>query len=207
MRGSPWSGRRLALGLLLPALLSLGCGQRKVVTRIDPGTTTDLSGRWNDSDSRFVAEAMIADCLAHRWITDHMEATGGKKPSIIVGAVRNKTAEHISVATFLNDIERALINSGRVKVVASAQEREALRDERLDQWENASPETVKRLGRELGADYMLSGEINSIEDREGGERVVFYQVDLSLLNIETNEKVWLGQKKIKKYIARSRYKP
>ena len=111
------------------------------------------------------------------------------------------------MGTFLGDIERTLINSGRVQVVASAAERGELRLERVDQWESASPETVKRLGQELGADFMLSGTIHTITDQEEGKKVVYYQVDLTLADIESNVKVWAGQKKIKKYIARSKYKP
>ena len=61
--------------------------------------------------------------------------------------------------------------------------------------------------QELGADYMLIGEINKITDQEGKEKVAFYQVDLTLTDLQSNEKVWLGQKKIKKYIARKAYKP
>ena len=47
---------------------------------------------------------------------------------------------------------------------------------------------------------MLTGTINTIVDQEGNKKVVFYQVNLELSNIETTEKVWLGDKKIKKYI-------
>ena len=61
------------------------------------------------------------------------------------------------------------------------------------------------MGMEIGADYMLMGEISQINDREGKEEVRYYQVDLTLVNIETNVKAWLGQHKIKKYIARGRY--
>jgi len=202
-----WTGFGRACALAAALVVATGCGSSKVVSRIDPETTVDLSGRWNDTDSRLVAEEMVGDCLAHAWVTDFMAESEGKRPSVIVGAVQNNTTEHIPVATFLNDLERACINSSKVRVVASAQERESLREERLDQWENASPETVKQLGKELGADFMLSGQIHSIVDQERGERIVFYQADLTLLNIETNEKSWAGQKKIKKYVARAQYKP
>lgn len=82
-----------------------------------------------------------------------------------------------------------------------------MRLERADQWANASEETVKRLGEELGADYMMVEVINTITDSEDGKRLVFYQADLSLIDIETNQKVWVGQKKIKKFIGRGKYKP
>lgn len=198
-------GALTAVGCLLIALsVGSGCGSSKKVTRMDAGTTTDLSGRWNDTDSREVSEAMINDCLNAPWIAEHATATG-KKPVIIVGSVRNQSLEHIPTGTFVADIERACVNSGKVQVVATASERLDLRAEKADQWENASEETVKKLGRERGADFMLAGTVQSIEDKEGGTKVVFYQVDLTLLGIESNQKVWIGQKKIKKEIKSSRY--
>ena len=195
----------LACFLLTGIMLFSGCSSSKQVTRVDADTTIDLSGRWNDTDSRMVANEIIGDCLNHQWINDHGIGTGGK-PVVIVGGIRNKSMEHIPVATFVTDIERAFINSGKVRTVSSANERSEIREERADQGEFAAIETIKRMGRELGADYMMTGEINTIEDREGGNQVVFYQTDLTLTNIETNEKIWIGQKKIKKFIGRDKFK-
>ena len=194
----------LGLSLLAAILISVGCGTKKSVQRIETDTIVDLSGRWNDTDSQDVSEAMIKDCLNHPWITRHTTMAEGKRPAVIVGAIRNRSMEHIPIATFINDIERALINSGQVKVVASATERGELRAEKGDQEQFASPETIKEMGVEHGADYMMTGQINTIEDREGGEQITFYQIDLTLTDIETNEKIWPGQHKIKKYIERSR---
>ena len=64
-----------------------------------------------------------------------------------------------------------------------------------------SPETAKKWGLELGADFMLQGTINSIVDSYKKEQVVYYQVDLELTNLETNEVVWMGDKKIKKQVS------
>ena len=191
--------------VVVSSLILSGCAASKKVERIDTETIIDLSGRWNDTDSRMVSEGMIIDCLNHPWITQHMSASMGKKPAVIVGSMRNKSTEHIAVKTFVNDIERAFINSGQVNVVASVVEREELRTEKDDQRVFANPETIKQMGQELGADYMMTGEINTIQDQEGGQKVTFYQVDLTLTNVETNVKVWLGQHKIKKFITRSRY--
>ena len=191
--------------LLIGILLLNACGPSKQVTRIDSNTTVDLSGRWNDTDSRMVAEKMISDCLGHVWIINHMDESKGR-PAVIVGGIRNKSTEHIATQTFISDIERAFINSGKVTPVLNKSERDEIREERADQSENASIETIKRMGRERGADYMMTGEINTIEDREGGKQIVFYQTDLTLTNIESNEKVWIGQEKIKKFIGRKKFK-
>jgi uncharacterized protein (TIGR02722 family) len=189
--------------LCLAVVLAASC-QRKVVTRIETDQTVDLSGKWNDSDSRMVSEAMVNDCLNHQWLSEHTTAAS-KRPVVIVGFVRNQTTEHISATTFISDIERAFINSGLVDVVAASTERTDVREERQDQQEYADEETVKRFGRELGADYMLNGYISSIIDQEEGSKVIFYQVDLTLTNIETNQKVWMGQEKIKKLVERKSF--
>lgn len=195
--------RRLAVLFLLP-LVAGGCTRH--VTRMAPEQALDLSGRWNDTDSRLVAEAMIEQSLESRqgpsWAARYSQARGGERPTVIVGAVRNRSMEHVPVGTFVKDLENAFVRSGQVQVVASRAERHEIRDEREDQQEHAAAPTRARLAQETGADYMLQGDIQSIEDREGRRRVVFYQVDLTLVNLETNEKTWVGQHKIKKLVSR-----
>lgn len=201
--------RRPSYLLLTVAALSLtvsACGIKRV-TRIDPESVTDLSGRWNDTDSRLVANELIAQSFENNWSRDWSAANGGAAPTVIVGEFRNRTMEHIAVGTFVRDLERAYVQSGMVRVVASADEREEVRAERADQQVNASAETRARLARELGARFMLQGDLEAIEDTEGRERVVFYQIDATLIDLETNAKTWIGQHKIKKYIQRRRFTP
>jgi len=205
------SRQLLGFTVLSVGIALAGCAAPKTVSRIDPGTTVDLSGNWNDTDSRLVSEEMIHDALttnsqARPWLANFTKDQG-KNPAVIVGAIRNLTDEHIATGAFVGDIERAFINSGSVRVVATQDERTDVRTERRDQQANASDATVKAFGMELGADYMLIGSINKITDQEGLEQVAFYQIDLNLTDIQTNEKVWAGQKKIKKYIGRRPYKP
>ena len=190
-----------------PWLLVLGaaaCSGRTEVTRISPDETVDLSGFWNDSDSRMVADALIDDALDYPWARRHQQAHGGELPTVIFGWVTNRTAEHIAVNTFMRDLERALMRSGEARIVADREQREQIRDERSDQQQYASPESRARLRSELGADYIVMGEITSIEDIEGNREVIFYQVDLNMTDLETNERVWIGQHKIKKYVERHR---
>lgn len=183
---------------LAAGLVMTSCAKRQV-TRVNPDQQIDLSGRWNDTDSKIVAEAMIKDVLNHPWLEEHRKATG-KKPVVIVGTMQNKTTEHIEPETFIKDLEREFINSGMVRVVENAQLREKIRTERADQQNYASVETAKKWGKELGADYMMFGEINSTIDQYRKEKVVNYKINLELVNMETNEKVWIGDKEIKKYI-------
>lgn len=199
--------KRVSLILIAAGILFLaGCasGPSREVYRVDQREVIDLSGYWNDTDSRLVAEEMVYDVLNRPWLTE-FHTSEGKKPVVIVGKIRNKSSEHIPVDIFTKDIERELLNSGKVEFVASSEEREEVREERRDQQDFASAETFKKFYREIGADYLMSGVISSIEDSYEGQKVIFYQVDLQLIDIERNTKVWIGNKKIKKFVDQASY--
>ena len=193
--------RRIFIGTLVVLTIALinGCANRKI-TRVDPNETIDLSGRWNDSDSRLVSEEMIGDVLTSAWLPRYTKANA-KRPVVVVGLVENKSHEHINSETFIKDIEKAIIRDGNIRLVVAGEKRNELRKERAEQQDYASPETTKKWGKELGADFILQGTINSIVDAYKKQKVVTYQIDLQLTNIETNEVVWMGDKKIKKQIS------
>lgn len=189
--------------LLCMALLlfSVGC---KTVTRQETDEVIDLSGNWNDIDSQKVAEEMIQDSLNRPWVSNH-QTKDNKRPVVIVGGVRNNTGEHVNTETFTKELERAFVNSGRIRMVANAIDRPELRDEVLQMQTNATRDTAKKLRQETGADYMLVGVVNDINDKEGGKTVRYYQINLELIHLQTHEKVWIGQKKIKKLVKKSKF--
>ena len=200
----------LSIALMCSAFITMlsGCVSLQV-TRTDTDQIIDLSGRWNDTDSRLVAQAITEEFTKGAWLARFQQANttpekpveryGKPQPVIIVGAVLNKSHEHIEPDTFIKDIEKAIIDKGEIRIVANSALRAKLRQEKGEQVGFVTPETQKKFGRELGADYMLFGTINTIVDTEGSNKVFFYQVNLELIHLETNEKVWMGDKKIKKY--------
>jgi len=189
-----------AAALMILALTVGGCST--AVTRMDTAEVKDLSGAWNDTDSQMVAAEMMQDVLSRDWIVD-FKGEQKRKPAVIVGEVRNLSHEHISVSTFVQELQRNMINSGKVKFVASSTEREEIRGERTDQDIHASEATRKAMGKEKGADFMLKGTINTIIDASGKDQLRYYQVNLTLISLVDNEIVWNGEKKIKKFVARS----
>ncbi|HRY28942.1 MAG TPA: penicillin-binding protein activator LpoB [Elusimicrobiota bacterium] len=195
-----WSSRALPFfSAALAALFLFSCSSTPKVRRTEVDEQIDLSGNWNDTDSRLVAEEMVRDALARAWVSE-FSAAKQTKPRVIVGTVLNKSHEHINTETFVKDLERELTNSGQVRFVASKEQRNEVREERVDQAQNASMETAKSMGQEYGADYMVKGQINTILDAAGKQEVKYYQVELELIDMLTNEKAWIGQKKIKKLV-------
>ena len=197
-----WSlfSTKSAAVLVAVALFASGCAT--VVERVDTDKTIDLSGAWNDTDSQLVSAEMMQDVMNRVWIDEFTRAQK-RQPAVIVGEVRNLSHEHINVNTFVGDLQRAMINSGRVQFVASSTERQEIREERKDQDLNAAEGTRKAMGEEKGADFMLKGSINTIIDVSGKTQVRYYQVDLNLISLADNRIVWVGQKKIKKLVERS----
>ena len=194
------------MGCLLSfAVVLFSCSSTPKVTRVAEDEQIDLSGNWNDTDSKLVADEMIADSVSKPWLQDFITKKQNK-PRIIVGTILNKSDEHINTETFTKDLEIALLNTGKATFVASKDQREEIRSERMDQADFSDPATVKKFGKELGADYMLKGQINTITDAAGKTTLKYYQTELELIDIETNEKVWIGQKKIKKVVGKSKYK-
>jgi penicillin-binding protein activator len=192
------------IGIVALALLSLaGCAQETRITRIDSGVVTDLSGRWNDTDSRIVAESMVKEALEYPWLNS-FSSSKRRQPVVVVGTIQNSSHEHINVNTFVTDLERELTNSQKITFVTGKGDREELRTERKEQAMYAREDTQKAPGKEIGADYMMKGTIATILDELDGTKAVFYQVDLQMVDLESNAKVWYGQKKIKKVVEKKR---
>lgn len=171
----------------------------RTVTRIDPSTQIDLSGRWNDTDSRKVADQMIYELFKSDAFKKYADGLG-RKPVIVVGTIRNKTSEHIDAGNFVKKFELVIHQSGMADLVESEEFRDKLRKERAEQQDFADPATVARWGKETGADVMLFGEMNSETDVYNNKRVTNYITTLFLTDIETNKRIWYGQNEIKKLV-------
>jgi uncharacterized protein (TIGR02722 family) len=169
------------------------------VSRIDPSTEIDLSGRWNDVDSRKVADQMIYDLFNSPGFLNYAKEKN-RKPVIVIGTIRNKTSEHIDADNYVKKFEVVIHNSNVADLVESGEFRDKLRVERAEQQDYADPATMKQWGKELGADVMLFGEMTSETDTYDNKRVVNYVTTLFLTDIETNKRIWYGQHEIKKYV-------
>jgi uncharacterized protein (TIGR02722 family) len=199
---SAFSLSALIFLLVVPVLLA-GCGSETKVTRVDETVVTDFSGRWNDTDSRLTAQTMVKEALGSAWLENSTSAKG-RQPVVVVGTILNRSHDHINVQTFVSDLSRELSNSQKVTFVAGRGEREEIREERREQAANAREDTQKAPGKELGADYILKGHIADFQDESEGVKAVVFQVDLELIDLESNVKVWSAQKKIKKIAERKR---
>ena len=192
----------LALALVTASVAA--CRTGTMVKRIDPNQTVDISGDWNSTDAQSVADEMIHSALSRPWITEFQQAHQGKRPVVTVGTVTNRTGEHIDTKMFESSISNAFINSGAVRVVEVD---EQLRAELADQQATASADTRKKINTRTGADFILSGVMTSNVDQEGGVAVKYYKINMTLRSVESAEAAWGGQKELKKFVQRSKFRP
>ncbi|MBX3389598.1 MAG: penicillin-binding protein activator LpoB [Phycisphaeraceae bacterium] len=174
------------------------------VQRVDPEKTVDVDYRWQDDDAREAYRALIADCLARPWVENFRVSHNGNRPVVFVGTVRNETSDYVDTKLVTKRFEEELINSGRVRVVADRDQRGEIRDERQQGQAWNMPETVKKQAMELGADYIMLGRVGEVKQESNDRRTIvqYYQINLELIDIQSNEKVWIGSKDIKKVARR-----
>jgi penicillin-binding protein activator len=185
-------------------LLLLGGCATQSVARVASDTQMDLSGYWNDTDVRLVAEDIINQCLASARIQNFAATHNGKVPVVILGSYRNQSDEHLDTSILTKKLETALVNSGKVEFVASSSERSEVRTEREDQQANASEATAKNLANETGADFMMQGSVKTIIDSNKKTMTRTYFVSTELIDIESNKKIWMNENdSIKKVIKQS----
>jgi uncharacterized protein (TIGR02722 family) len=189
----------LGLGIVLAAA---GCAAQGTQIRRDD-SAVDLSGEWNDVDADLVAKEMIHDCMSSPW-SEKFKAKTGRGPVVKLYPIRNKSSDHVETKYFTKQVEKALVNSGNIEVVAASDEASVTRDEQADQAKNASDETANTGGNETGADFIMSGWVVSQNDSDGGGRSIkAFVTTMELTDVRTQKKVWLNDKKIKKQITRS----
>ncbi len=103
-----------ALGTVVFLLVFSSCARQ--VTRVNPDQSYDLSGRWNDTDSKTVATSMINDLMTSEKFKEYAKAKG-KKPTLIVGLISNKTSEHIDAATYIKKFEVSILSSSNTLIL------------------------------------------------------------------------------------------
>jgi len=190
----------MALGAMVLAL-GAGCAGKKRVARVSADTQTDLSGKWNDTDAKMTSDKLIKECFEAGWLPNFKEEEG-RRPSIRVRGIVNKTDEHIDAQIFIKSIERAMVNSGKVKVLA--QEGAELRSVEAEQDRGAagalSDDSAPSIGNETGADFVVAVRMGSILDQYEGQKAKFYKINFELISPTSGEKVWIGDHEIKKLI-------
>jgi uncharacterized protein (TIGR02722 family) len=181
-------------GLALVVLAGLGitlfsgCATTRT---LDPTQEKHYDASYDFSDKKKIVDALTSSLLSVQQVP-----ASSKKPILIVYPVANETSEHIDTSGITDDIRLALIRSGKFRFINEAQRNNILREGAYQARGHVDPNMRFAQGRQLGADYILSGTLRSIEKKEPKQirltkkKMIYYSLNLELTDLTTGEISW-----------------
>lgn len=159
----------------------------------DPNKVILLDDKFNENDMQLVSNQLVKSLEEYGKIK-----SASQPPIVMVGTVRNRTSEHIDVKALTDKIRTELIKSGRFRFSDKS-----ARDEVAEEYEYQSggfvdQKTAQKKGRQVGVQYLITGDVASNVQEVGKDKIVFYIVTMNLINVESNLIEWSDNKEIRK---------
>ena len=180
------------------ALFGTGCSSSPQVTYQDPTAVETVTSDFGTTDIQLITDKMVSSLL-------ESPVLGSDRPVLWVSPIRNKTSEHIDTKMITDRIRTAMLKSGKVRFTAASDISRELQQQ-VDYQNDASvvdPKTAVRAAKQVGAKFLVYGEIGSIVKQTDTTKLVDYQVTLNLTNVETGLIEWADDKTIRKGTARA----
>ncbi len=190
--------RRILACLAATLFFVTGCSSGPQVSYQDPSKVETLTADFGTTDVQMITDKMVSSLL-------ETPVFGSDRPVIWVSPIRNKTSEHIDTKMVTDRIRTSLIKSGRVRFTAASDIPKELQKQIAYQNEAGIVDstTASQQARQIGAKFMLYGEIGSIVKQQGRSKLVDYQVTLNLTNVQTGIIDWADDQSIRKGSTRA----
>jgi hypothetical protein len=193
---------RLIVSVSLAGLLTTACGGPRAFTRgtyEDPNTIEMLSDQFNENDLQLIAKKMVNSLAG----SPRFAQPGGQQlPVVLVGRLKNKTSEHIDMASLGDKIQTGLAQTGRFALLDKAAREDLAEEYEYQQSGYVRPDAAKGPGEQASADYLLTGELASIVQQVGNDKLVYYKMTVKLNNVRTGIVEWTDEKEIRKKFER-----
>lgn len=191
--------RVLSMAMLGLAVLLSGCASH--VDYGDAQARETVTTDFGSTDLQMIAAKMVDDMMVFPPV---VAITRERRPVMFVDRVKNKTSEHIDTESITDTIQSKLINAGKFRFVdMSVVDRVRQQLEYQQDSGMVDQSTAAQMGRQIGAEFMLYGNLSSIVKRDDSTKDVYYKFTLKLLNIQTGIIEWSGEKEIRKTRTRS----
>lgn len=187
-----------ALMLVALSLAVTGC------THVEYGDATareTVNTDFGSTDLQMIASKMVDDLLTSRPI---VKLTANRRPVVFIEGIHNKTMQHIDTQSVTDTIQSKLINSGKFRFVDMTRV-EAVRKQLAYQNQSGmvNQATAVQMGHQIGAEFMLYGNLSAITKSNSDVKDVYYKFTLKLMNLKTGIIEWSSEKQIRKQEDRS----
>jgi len=193
------AGKKLRpVGVLLVAgLLSVSLvGCSKAIKYGDAAEVETTTTGFGSTDLQQIAAKMVDSVLTFPPV---VEITAKRRPVMFVDTIKNKTTEHIDTESITDTISTKLLRSGKFRFVDMDKVKKVI--EQLD-YQNESgmvdQNTAMKKGNQIGAEYMLYGNLSSIVKRNSSRKDVYYKFTLKLMHLQSGIIEWSDEKEIRK---------
>ncbi len=185
--------------LAMVMVMSSGCAAfRSHVTDVDLSKNEHMGARYDHADMRNLTKEIVAE-LANCDTLSKAE----KPPVLVILGVQNRTSDYTDMKNMTDSIRTKLMQTKKAKFVNAAK-RDIILKEQNYQAKNATPETQAKIGKKLGAKYLMSGSFTEMETdsprqvRVSKKKVKYYKLTIELTDLETD----LIEESIEKEFAR-----
>jgi penicillin-binding protein activator len=179
--------------MIFSALLTMaGCASS--TKSLNPEDDLHYDASYDFSDKKQIVDRLVTPLLS---ATQFFPVQ--VKPVLIVYPVVNETSEHISTAGITDDIRMKLLNSGKIRFINEQQRANIQMETGYQNQGYVDPALRVEQGRQLGADYILSGTLRSIKKNQPKQwrlykkERIYYSLDLALTDLKTGEIVYADQ--------------
>jgi len=186
----------LATSIGLAITVLAGCTNKSVVRYGDAAAVETTNISFGSTDLQKVAGEMTDSLLVSPVIGT---LTANKRPIVFVERIKNKTSEHIDTESITDSVSTKLLRSGKFRFVDMARV-DAVR-EQLDFQQNSGmvdASKAMQFGRQVGAEYMLYGNLSSIVKSNKDQTDVYYKFTMRLMDLESGLVEWADETEIRK---------
>lgn len=182
------------------SLLLAGCAQK--VSYQDPQGVETVNANFGSTDLQKIANNM-ADSMLSSPVLQRLTADG-HIPVLYVDGIKNKTSEHIDTESITDSISTKLIQSGKFQFVDMSRVNAVRKQLNYQQHGGlVDPNKAIQFGHQVGAEYMLYGDLSSIVKTNSDEKDVYYKMTMRLMDLKTGLIVWADETQIRKDAVKS----
>ncbi|MFQ6372744.1 penicillin-binding protein activator LpoB [Shewanella sp. YIC-542] len=185
-------------------LMVMAIGLSACQSKVEYGDATEVetvNENFSSTDLQAITSKMVDSMMTFPPV---VAMTATSRPIIFVDSIKNKTSEHIDTESVTDSISNKLLRSGKFRFIDMTKV-DAVRKQ-LDYQNSAGmvdPSTAIKFGRQIGAQYMLYGNLSSIVKQNGSTKDVYYKMTMRLMDLETGLIEWSDEKEIRKTRSKS----
>ncbi len=190
------------LVLVFTLMISVSCSTfkaKRVDNKESDEKSMEITDNWVGEDTKQSVRNLIRQMKNHRGYQRLMKNFKGT-PKIFIAEVQNNTSEAYFPIDDFNDEFLFEISAMGDFTLVDAKAREKILKEITYQNDGmVDPAQAKQIGKQLGADFMIFGNVYMKPEKRKGKTLKEYSVNLRMTNVETAGEIFRLRTRVNKY--------